>query len=215
MTKKNKLEKRAFARSLEKRLSKIDGVAKVETLGMEELEIHIEAIPERLSRLQLSLNDLILAVRNQNVSIPGGMIESDEGELIVRTVGEYETIKDIEETVVRSNDLASSIKIKDVAHVFQTTSKPTTLYRAQNENAITITVIKKEAADAIDLVDRAKEFVDGIEDELKAQGLNIKFANDASYYIRRRLNVLINNLGVGLGFVLIVLSLFFHLKLQF
>ena len=209
-----KLKKRVFARDLEKKLLKLDGVSKIESFGMEELEIHIEAIPEKLSRYQLSLNDLIVAVGNQNVSIPGGMIEVSDGkEFIVRTVGEYETTLDIEDTVVRANDIADAIKIKDVAKVVQTTSKPTTLYRAQNQDAITITVIKKESADAIDLVDRVQTFINTLEDEITREGLSIEYANDASYYIRRRLSVLVNNLGVGLCLVLLVLSLFFPFKI--
>lgn len=209
-----KLQKRAFARDLEKKLLKLDGVSKIEPFGMEELEIHIEAIPEKLSQYQLSLNDLVVAVSNQNVSVPGGMIEVSDGkEFIIRTVGEYEEVLDIEQTVVRANDVADAIRIKDVAKVIQTTSKPTTLYRAQNEDAITLTIIKKESADAIDLVDRVKTFVKTLEDEITRSGLSVEYANDASYYIRRRLSVLVNNLGVGLCLVLLVLSLFFPLKI--
>ena len=69
---------------------------------MEKLEIVIEAIPRKLAQYQLSLNDLIIAVKNQNISIPGGVFESDGKEFIVRTVGEYDTVYDIEETVCKS-----------------------------------------------------------------------------------------------------------------
>ncbi len=210
----DKLKKRAFARDLERKLTKLDGVARVDSFGMEELEIHIEAIPAKLSRYQLSLNDLIIAVKNQNVSIPGGMIESnDDTEFIVRTVGEYETTNDIENTVIRANDIANAIRIKDVAKVVRTTSKPSILFKALNDNTIGLTIIKKESADAIDLVDRVKNFTATIEDEIKSEGLIAKYSNDASYYIKRRLNVLINNLSVGLCLVLLVLSLFFPIKI--
>ena len=100
-----------------------------------------------------------------------------------------------------------------MATVKETISKPTTLFRAQNQDAINLTVIKKEQADAIDTVDRVKTFVENLNTDLEREGLSIKFANDSSYYIRRRLNVLLNNLSVGLGLVLLALSLFFPWKI--
>ncbi len=214
----DELEIRKKARFLEDEIERIREVAKVNSFGLRDLEIHVEAIPEKLSRYQISLNDLISAISAQNRSIPGGSFErvsSEDGlkkEFLIRTVGEFETIADIEKTVVRANDLAAGVRVRDVAKVRYALEKNTTLSRSKKGVAINLTVLKKEKADAIALVDNVKSLIDSLKNELGPQ-IEISYANDLSYFIRRRLKVLSGNLVIGLGLVLIVLSFFFPFKI--
>ena len=203
------LELRAVARRMEDELERIKEVAKVVPRGYEDLEFIVEADQKKLARYQLSLDNLIRSISANNVSIPGGTIEADqpgEKEKIVRTVGEFNSIEGIENTVVRANDLGRAIRVKDVANVKLTMKDRSIIFHTNGVPAINLTVLKKESGDAINLVDKVKAKMEALGPQLKREGVTVSFINDASYYIRRRLSILTNNLIVGLGLVLVVLS---------
>ena len=75
-----------------------------------------------------------------------------------------------------------------------------------------MTIKKKETSDSIRLVDQIKAKTEDLKAQL-SDDIEFTFVDDLSYFIRRRLNVLINNLSIGLALVLIILSFFFPLKI--
>ena len=209
------IELRNTARFVQDEIEKLSGVASIDAYGIGDLEIHVEAIPKKLSLYQLTLADITRAIASQNQNIPGGVIEQNTSdgkrEVLVRTVNDYEDVKDIENTVVRSNDLVNAILIKDVANVSYGLERPVTLFRGNSKDSIYLTIKKKETSDSIRLVDAIKKRVEDLKPRL-SQDIEFTFVDDLSYFIRRRLNVLINNLSIGLALVLIILSFFFPLK---
>ena len=212
------LKHREIARFIEKEMEKIPDVASIETYGIGDLEIHVEANPRRLSFYQLTLANLVKAIADQNKAIPGGILEQQTSkgkkEILVRTVSEYEDVEDVEKTVVRSNDLVNAIQIKDVAKVSYGLEKATTLFRGNGRPSIFLTLMKKETSDTIKLVDTIKKRIKELGSRLP-DNIQVQYIDDQSYFIKRRLNVLLNNLSIGLILVLFILSLFFPIKIAF
>ena len=212
----SEIDLRNTARFVQKEIEKLNGVASIDAYGIGDLEIHVEAIPEKLSLYQLTLADLTRAITSQNQDIPGGVIEQNTSngkrEILIRTVSNYEDVKDIENTVVRSNDLVNAIHVKDVAKVSYGLERPLTLFRGNGKNSIYLTIKKKETSDSIRIVDQIKAKTEDLKSRL-SDDIEFTFVDDLSYFIRRRLNVLINNLSIGLTLVLIILSFFFPLKI--
>lgn len=201
---------RQFAKDIEKELEKISAVAKVVPSALREKEVHVRAKPEMLARYRISLDEIISALKLQNLNIPGGVIEADPAngakEILVRTLGELKNPEDIKNTIIRANDLGRSIRVSDVASVEYSLERPTVLMRTNGVPSINLTVLKKERADAINLVRDLRFKVD----ELKARYGNkveLNLVNDSSVYIVRRLGVLSSNLVVGLFLVLFILAL--------
>lgn len=201
------LELREKARALEKEIERIPGVARVVHRGLRDLEVRVEISPTKLSSYRLSLQEVVTALSNQNVSVPGGVIEPSqlsEPEKFIRTVGEFETLEDVENTVIRSNDLGNPIRVKDVAKVFYDLERAETLNRTNGKNSLALTVLKQEKADAVKLVEDVRTRLDDLESTLLS-GLGVTFINDLSEYVTRRLGVLSNNLAVGLILILLFL----------
>ncbi len=210
-----KIELRNIAKAIEDELETVDGVARVEPKGMRDIEIRVEANPRKLANYRLSLDNLIQALKGQNVSIPGGSVEvgpnNKSGEKIVRTTGEFESLEDVRNTVIRANDVGQAVKISDVATVRYDLEKTSVLNKTNGIPSISLTVLKKERSDAIVLVDDVKEKVEELKAKYEGQ-VEFSYINDMSDYIRRRLSVLSSNLVVGLTFVLIILSLILPLR---
>jgi len=64
------MELRKIAKQLEDEIERISGVARVVHRGLRDLEIRVEADQSRLSSYRISLEDLVNALKRQNVSIP-------------------------------------------------------------------------------------------------------------------------------------------------
>ena len=207
----NEMELRASAKALERVIEDIPEVAKVQFNGLRDLEIRVEADLDKLARYEISLEELVRAISLQNISIPGGSFReqlsgSKSQEVVIRTIGEFHTIEDILQTVVRANDLGKAIRLRDLATVTEVLEKANERYRANGKNAISLTVIKKEKADAINLVDKLKLEVDRFVSQSSTK-LDVSYVNDSSIFIRRRLSVLSSNLVIGLILVFVILSL--------
>lgn len=206
---------RKAVKTLERKIKEIPSVARVDLLGYREVEIRVEASSDSLRQNQITLNELIRGLQQANVNIPAGSMEATEAngfkEFIVRTVVEYETIDQIKNTVLRSNSLGELVRVGDVAVVTKTLEKPKMQYGVNGRQSIIATVVKKEKADVIDLVDEIKKVVDETRPKISPD-IHIDYMNDQSFYVERRVRVLSNNLLVGLGIVLIILSLFLPVK---
>ena len=202
-------ELRKSAKFFERELELLGPVASVDFKGLRDYEIKVEADPKKLKKYQVNMGDLINSLDMGNINIPGGTVEATEAnnykEVIVRTLGEYDSKEDIENTVLRANVFAEPIFVKDVATVSRGFERKTTAFRVNNNPAIVLTVLKKEKGDAITLVDLVKARVTKLKEKIN-KDINVAYVNDASKYVRNRIEVLTNNLLFGLLLVLVVLA---------
>ena len=201
---------RETAKFLEEELELLPDVAKIQFNGLRDYEIRVEADPAKLKKFEISLSEIIGVLQRRNVSTPGGIIEGSSSnghkEAIVRTIGEFKTKEEVANTVLRTNVFAEPIRIKDVATVIQEFERVTTAYRANGNPSMSLTVLKKESGDVLNMVADVKEKIESLSSQIDP-GVQISYVNDTSYYVKRRISVLSNNLMVGLGLVLIVLSM--------
>jgi len=201
-------ELQEHAKNIETRLLDLDGVAKIARVGWRDREIWVEVNPKYVDAYKLSLDDVIEALQNQNLNLPGGTLDTaTEGEYLVRTIGEFETSEEIKKVIIRANDVGNWIRVEDVANVQDTFEDDDLLEKTRGTKAITLTVIKKESSDIIDVVQQTRDTV--AEYMLTAPpALEASFFDDYSYYVKRRLNVLTTNGKIGILLVLLSLLMF-------
>jgi multidrug efflux pump subunit AcrB len=205
------IELRKVAKKLEEHIELLPGVARVVHRGLRDVEIRVEVSKEKLNRYQLSLEDVVSALKRQNVSIPGGSVEplnTDKSarEFIVRTTGEIKTLKDVERTVVRANEIGQPITVGQLAKVFFDLEETSVINRTNGIPALSLTVLKKKTADAVDLVKIVKKRMNELKPTL-LKDVDVEFINDLSVYVQRRLSILTGNLTIGLALVLLFLPL--------
>lgn len=193
---------------LEQMLLDIPEVGRIARKGFREPEMHVNLNPGAMNIFALSAQQVMNALRLKNISFPGGNLTDGGREASIRTIGEFDSPKEIGEVFIRSNDAGQAVKIKDIAAVKEGFEDKVYIEKINGLYGIGLVVIKKEKADAIKLVDKVKAVTGEFESQNKTQ-LSFTYVNDMSKYIRRRLEVLVSN-GMQ-GFVLVVVSLFFFL----
>lgn len=193
------------AEILEEKLLDIEEVAGIDRSGWRDKQIWVEADPKKMDEYLVSLSSVIQALKTHNVFVPGGKIDTGKEDYIVRTTGEFETADEIKQVIIRSNDFGNPVRVKDIAEVTNRLEEEAIIIKTDGSKAINLIVRKKEKADAIDLVAGIKKVVDEYRGQV--EGLKIKYVNDFSYFVERRLNILTTNSYVGFFLVLFALFL--------
>jgi len=155
------------------------------------------------------VGEIATAIRNWNLNVSGGDIDTDEGQKVVRVVGEFRSSKDAADLVLRANDAGGALRLGDVAEVTETLVKPNVLYDVKGRPALSMLVLKKADADIIDTVAAVRKYVKTIPDRYGAEVETTVF-QDFSRFAKLRLGVLTNNGMVGL--VLVFFSLLMFLR---
>ena len=103
-------------RWLKPRLEAVRGVAAAKVRGGLDPEIQVEADEDRLGALGLTLDDLAVALREENVNRPGGTVKDWSTVYLVRTLHEFDDLEQLRRTVVREEH-GGLVRVEDVAQV--------------------------------------------------------------------------------------------------
>ena len=97
-------------------LSSASGVSEVASIGGYVQEYEVDIDPEKMRQYNVSMGDVVKAVKQTNQDIGAQTLEINQAEYLVRGLGYVKSIADIESAVVDSENF-TSIRIKDVANV--------------------------------------------------------------------------------------------------
>lgn len=212
-------EMKEWAKQLREDILDIKDVAKVDIWGVREREIWVEVDPDRLYGYGLSLMEVMDALKSSNLNLPGGDIKIGRSEYLIRTVGEFDEVKQIQNVIVHSyrpgeqvapvrSSLSNGVKVRDLARVRDTYEDARTLSRLDGQRAITLSVMKKKQGNSIRLIDEIKEIVKECEERKLPEGVKITLTWDSSVRIRDIIQKLETNALLGMILVIGALYIF-------
>lgn len=191
---------------LENRLESLDSITKAEATGKEDPVFDVEVNPKKLDLYDVGLTDIILALKNYNLSAPAGSIVSDTEDTQIRFFNELDDTKKIEKLVIRVNEFGKDIKVRDVATVISGFKDSKIAFKYSGKTAIGFEVSKAVGADIIEAAEQAKEELKRLE-KLFPEGVTYDIIWDDSYYVKDTLGFASKNALLGLFLVLITLFL--------
>jgi len=193
---------------IEARLEQVEGVANSNVIGGREEEMHVVVDPARLAARQITIPELRAALRGENRDTSGGDIWDAKRRYKVRTLGQFESVSEIENTIVARRD-ESPVYIKDVAEVTLGYEKPTGVVRQQGVETIAINVQREEGANVLEVMEGVRAAVDELnEGALAARGMYLWQVYDETAYITSATALVRNNIFVGGALAIAVLLIF-------
>ena len=188
-------------------LQTVPGVARVISQGGHVRQYQIKVFPNMLLEYDLTLDDIIEAVRKNNLNLGAGIIERGSEELIVRTLGLIDTVEDIENTVICARE-GGPIYVKNVAEVeFGDAFRRGVGILNGGKEVIVGSVYKIHGANSFEVIGRLKQRIKQINETLP-EGVKMVVFYDQSALVRNSINTVRNSLALGLILVCIV-SFFF------
>ena len=189
-------------------LERVEGVSSSNTYGGREAEIHVIVDPAKLALRQVTLTQLADAIERENRNYSGGDFDEGKRRYIVRTVGEYQSPRDLENIVIANRNNVP-IYLRDVARVELTYEKPTGAIFSLHNESIALNIQRQTGANELDIMDEVRKKQEQLNREvLGPRGLQLVHAWDQTGYINSAISLVRNNLLIGGTLAIIVLLLF-------
>jgi hydrophobe/amphiphile efflux-1 (HAE1) family protein len=144
------------SRNIKDALVRIDGVSDVFIFGEFEYSMRIWMDPERLTARGLTADDVIAAIRQQNIQAAVGSIgtsPADTGQQLqytLRAKGRLDNPGDFENIIVRSNDQGGLVQVRDVAKVELGARSYVTRSIFNGQPSLAIGIYRSSNANALD-----------------------------------------------------------------
>jgi multidrug efflux pump len=199
-----------IADELEDEIEQVKGVLDVNVVGGLKREIKIMIDSNRLDHYGLAFNDVITAIQTENVNIPGGSIQLGNVKYLVRIPGEFTSVPQIENIVVKSPK-GQPVYMRDVARVVDGYQDRSTYARLDGQESVSISVQKRIGENIIELSDAVKAIVEKKQAQVP-KGIQVVLTSDQSTFVRSIVSDLENNIITGL--LLVILVLFFAMGLS-
>ncbi len=197
---------REIAENMKDGILDLRDISKVDIYGTQEREIWVEGDINKLEQYGLTLDDLSNAIRNSNMNVPGGKIDFGRVEFILRTIGEFDDTKDIEELVIRMDSNGRSLKIKDVAVVNDTLQEQDVISKLDGHKSVSLFVYQDADGNIMSVMKDVRKFVEEFKETVP--GLQATIRNDSSIPVKNSINTLGTSAFLGIILVFIILMIF-------
>src|SRR6266567_1791069 len=195
-------------RLVKARLQSLAGVGSAGVFGERRFAMRVWVQPDELSARGLTVQDVESAITARNVEIPAGRIESTRREFSVRSLGELKTPREFGELVVTSQG-GQVVKLKDVANVELAPEDTRSIFRYNANPAVAIGVVRQSKANLIDVAQRIREAIPGIQ-QMLPPGVKLETAFDGSVFVTHSINDA--RLTLLIAAILVVLIIFVFLR---
>ena len=192
------------------RMESVAGVSEVRVGGGAQRQIQIKVDAAQLAHRGISLAQLRSAIRNRNRDTSAGDIESGKSRYLLRVIGRFEQLTELENLIITRKDNAN-ILLKDVASVTLDHFETRSVSYADGERTIRLAVRRESGSNVLAIKEAMLPLVEDINQQLLQQnGLELVLTSDDVKYVKSSLeNVWIN---LGLGALLATLVMFFFLR---
>ena len=189
-------------------------ISSVELFGLRDYEISIEVSEEALKKYKLTLRDVAYAINRSSIDMAGGAIQSNTGDILLRTQGQAFNQQDFNQIVLRSFADGSRLYLSDVAYVRDAFSQRAKLTLFDGQYGAGLMVYAVGDQDIIDTTDVIKRYVEKKKHTL-ADNIELSYWQDFSHYIKERMQLMSKNLTIGALLVFLILLIFLNFNLAF
>ena len=202
------MELKKIARGVESDLKAIEGISQVELSGFPNEEIEIRISDEQLKKYAITIEQISLAVKNYNLELTGGKIETSSENILIRSYNKTYSAIDIENVVVKQLATGQTIRLGDIAEVKEIWEDVPYERSFRGKTAVVVTVNHTIHEDIVGITTDIKKYLLDFNEKNKVVQADI--IQDQSKTVVDRIDLLTNNGIIGFILVLIILSMFLH-----
>lgn len=193
-------------------LIKLPDSAKVVLGGVQEQQVVVEFDNTQLSEYGLTVAKLQQIIQGTNILDSGGEINIGEKRLILEPTGNYDSIEDLEKTIIPVGDQGEAVYLDEITNIHKTYKEPATnLVRVNGKRAISLSLSLKEGANIIKLGRMVDERVAEYNRRLPL-GLEIIRLASLDNYVQKSIDDFISNLLQSITIVLAVMLIFLGVR---
>jgi multidrug efflux pump len=191
------------AADLKERLEGVSGVLEVSIIGGREELLEIVIDPLAMQSYGLSPADVLNLVERNNRLVAAGALQAEQGRFAVKVPGVIESPEDILSLPIKV-DRERVVHFRDIATVRRTYKDAESYARLNGEPSVGLEVVQRSGSNILTTVDDVKSILAEVSD-FWPPGVQLTITRDKSYYVKKNISSLVNNVSTAIVLVFIVL----------
>ncbi len=194
-------------------LARIKGIGRVNVLGASDYSMRIWIKPDRLAQLSITVPEIIDAIREQSVIVPGGKFGAEpappgtEFTYTVRLPERLQSEKEFGEIVIRTTEGGSQVKIKHIARVELGVETYNAFTRLNKKECSIIALYQAPGTNAVELAQKVKNTMEELSVGFP-EGIRYDVSLDTTLAITAGIDEIIETLFIALALVILVVYIF-------
>ncbi|RYZ05026.1 MAG: efflux RND transporter permease subunit [Myxococcales bacterium] len=193
-------------KKVRRQIESISGVGQVQIIGGRARQIHVRMDPIKLRAYGLTAVDVNRALGAQNLTTPGGSVDTGPQAITLRIAGRVGSVDDLGRIVVKNQE-GSSVRISDVANVEDGEEELTSIASYDGERTVVLQVRKQSGTNTVQVVDTVLKRLEEVKRTLPAS-IKMEVVRDNSAPIRTGVGAVKEHLVLGALLAAVVVLLF-------
>ncbi|MCV2886204.1 efflux RND transporter permease subunit [Aestuariibacter sp. AA17] len=202
-----------IAKQIEDELLQLDNVSLVDTQSPS-YEIAIEVEPSSLRKYDLSLSDVVNAVRRYSANFSAGELRTDAGIVSLRVQNQMYNGDEFRNIPVKIGNNGAKVLLKDIAIIKDEFTEGERYLKYSGQNGIFIPINATTEQNMVSVATSVKDYL-AVKNPQLPEGIQLKTLVDMTYYLNARLDMMLSNLFQGAILVAIMLTIFLRFRLAF
>jgi len=201
-----------FTDFLRRELLLVKDVAKIQINGVQAREVHVDISRNKLAQMGISLDQIYRTLEKQNTVQPAGAIRVGDEYIRLRPTGQFETVEEMGNILLRGSSSGEMVFLKDVATITEGyKTPPDIITRFDNEESIWLGISLISGGNVVNMGEAIKARLKELKPQFPA-GMDIKVITFQPDKVTTSINGFLVSLAQALGIVVAVLILFMGLK---
>lgn len=194
-------------------LAKLEGIGQVRLFGSGDYAMRIWLNPKKIAERNLTAQEVVGAIRRQNVQVAAGTIggapypDTVDIQLPINSKGRLETPEEFEDIIIKVGNEGQITKLKDVAKVELGSSEYALRSLLDNKNAVAIPIFAAPGANALKISDSVRAKMAELKENFP-EGVDYSVVYDPTTFVRSSIKSVIITLLEAVGLVVIVVIVF-------
>lgn len=194
-------------------IKRVKGVGECQIFGERKYSMRIWLDPQKLAHHQLSANDVVQAVAEQNVQVAAGQIGQSPNaitqnyQMSVRASSRLKTPAEFEQIVVKASPDGTLIKLKDIGRVELGAEDYQTMVRYRNRDSIGLGIFQRPGSNAIEVAEGVRKEMARIS-KYFPPGMSYDFAFDTTLAVKESIREVLSTLSQAVALVVLVIFVF-------
>ena len=187
-------------------LEQADGVAQASVSGGRKKIVRVELEQNRLAAYNLTVSSVSSALSKQNLELGGGKMNEGRKDYVVRTTGEFNSIEEINNTVIKTIN-GYDVKLSDIGKAFMGYEEASSVVYINGEPGVYVSVTKQSGSNSVTVANNVYEKIAQLE-EILPSDISLQIIRDDTDSIRETISTLVESALEGLILAVVVLFVF-------
>ncbi len=195
-------------RNVVDRLSIQPGVASITIGGERKYSLRVWIDPEEVSARNLTISEIIKAIKNENIEKGAGRFTSEQREIGLKLDSKLKSIEEYKKIVIRHTD-KSKIYLSDVARIEIGPESDRGFLRANKKSAIGLGIVRQTKSNVLDVANAIKVELENIRPSLP-ENIDMSIGYDQSKFVKESINEI--RFALTVSMILVILIIYYFLS---